>query len=672
MSAAAPATSRFERLFSPLQVGPMTVPNRICETTNTIGAAQMPGFVDDPFIAHHVAKARGGTGWIGSETFLLEMPLPNEAADEFFPGTGAIRIPLYQLPGFVESVGRFREAVHAEGAVVVCQLTLLNFTMAASAVPIVECYDWIPHALEPGEIARVLDSYAEAAAVFVQAGVDGIEIHCAHEALPQTFLSPAMNRRRDEWGGDALGRTKFLRELLLGVKARIGDAAALGVRINGQEAREGGYDLLELREMMSHVAGTGTLDFVNVDVGHCWGKPSYVPPSYVGHAVHREVGRALKVDLEGSAILFSGRVTDPGMAEQLLASGCCDLVGMTRAGIADAEFANKAREGRLSEIRRCIACNRCIGQSVSSDVPTLFRKPVCSVNPEVGNEIFYAAKRAEAPERRRFLVVGGGAAGCEAARVAASRGHEVTLFERQARLGGQVALAARAPGRDSFEDFVIFQEAALERLGVDVRLESDPDAAEILALEPDAVACATGSRPRWPDTPGVRREAVVQGWDVLAGMAQVGERVAVVSQEDGFETPNVADFLAARGKHVEIFHKWLGIGSQIDRYTIGAVMGRLADGDVAIHTGMRLAGVADRKLEFVSAYDGRPFVFEGFDSVVLVYGSQPETRLHDELTRSGSERTGSTPKLFLVGAAWVPRALADATQHGARVGMEIG
>ena len=672
MSQPAPTTSQFEHLFSPLKVGPMTVPNRICETTNTIGAAQMPGFVDDAFMAHHVAKAKGGTGWIGSETFLLDVPLPDEAADEFFPGTGAIRIPLYKMPGFVESVGRFREAVHAEGSVVVCQLTLLNFTMAASSVPIVECYDWIPHPLDADEIARILRTYAAAAAEFVKAGVDGIEIHCAHETLPHTFLSPALNQRSDEWGGDAEARTKFLRELLLGVKERVGDAAALGIRINGEEAREDGYDRLQMREMMSHVAATGTLDFVNVDVGHCWGRPSYVQPSYFGHAVYREVGRALKVDLGGTAILFSGRVTDPGIAEQLLRSGCCDLVGMTRAGIADPEFANKARHGRLSEIRRCIGCNRCIGQSVNSDVPDMFRKPVCSVNPEVGNEIFYASKHELAPQQRRFVVVGGGAAGCEAARVAALRGHEVVLFERSERLGGQVNLAAKAPGRDSFEDFVIFQESQLALHGVDVRLEADPGIDEILALEPDAVACATGSVPRWPATPGVRSANVFQGWDVLAGRADVGERVAVVSQEDGFETPNVADFLASQGKRVEIFHKWLGIGSQIDRYSIGAVMGRLVDGQVAIHTGVRLKGVGDGKLEFVSAFNDGTFCFEGFDSVVLVYGSQPDTRLYDELKRAADEPKASTPRLFLVGSAWVPRVLADATQHGARVGMEIG
>jgi NADPH-dependent 2,4-dienoyl-CoA reductase/sulfur reductase-like enzyme len=475
-----------------------------------------------------------------------------------------------------------------------------------------------------------------------------------------------MNKRGDEWGGDARARTKFLREVLTGIKERIGDSLALGIRINGQENREGGYDLLELREMVSYAAETRTLDFVNVDVGHCWGGPSYVQPSYYGHAVYREVGKALKVDLEGTPVLFSGRVNDPGIAEQLLKEECCDLVGMTRAGIADPEFANKARAGRLSEIRRCIGCNRCIGKSIHDDAPDLFQKPTCSVNPEVGNEIFYAMQNKPAETKRRFVVVGGGAAGCEAARVAARRGHEVILLERGAKLGGQLNLAAAAPGRDAYDDFVIFQENQLALYGVDVRLESDASAEQILALEPDAVACATGSLPRVPDTPAIDDSRVVQGWDVLAGSARVGERVAVISQEDCFETPNVADYLADRGHRVEIFHKWLGIGSQIDRYSIGPVMERLVENGVVIHTGVRLAALGDGKLEFRSAFGGRTSSFEGFDSVVLVYGSVPDARLYHELRTANTEA-----RLFLVGSAWVPRLLAEATQHGARVGMEI-
>ncbi len=655
----------FPRLFSPLDVGTMRVPNRICETTNSIGAGAMPGFPDEAFIAHHVAKARGGTGWIGSETIVLDSPLPAQAAEEFHPGAAAVRVPIYAIPGFVEAQSRFVEAVHAAGAVAVFQLTHLNHTLAASSTPIVEAYDWIPHELDEAGIEHIIETYAASAAQLMAAGADGIEIHCAHETLPQTFLSPALNHRTDRWGGDPAARTLFVREILRRVRERIGRAGALGVRICALEQREGGYELLEMREMITLIAETGLLDFVNVDVGHSWGAP-YVQPSYYDHAQFREVGRAIRADVHPVPVLFAGRVNDPVVAEELLASGVCDLVAMTRAGIADPEFANKAREGRLGEIRRCIGCNRCIGESVDHTVPSMFRRAVCSINPAVGREVEWTARFQPATSPKRVVVVGGGAAGLEVARVAAGRGHDVIVLERSSALGGQVRLAARAPGRDSFEDFVYFEENELRRLGVEVRLGVDASVAEILALEPDAIACATGSVPRRPDLPGIDGPQVVQGWDVLAGTASLGERVAVVSQEDHFETPNVADHLASSGHRVEIFHKWTGIGSRIDRYSIGPVMGRIAGHGIPIHTGMRLAGVDGSQLAFTSAFTGAAHRWSGFDSVVLVYGSVPDDRCHRELAAAGP-----AAQLFLVGSAWVPRQLAEATQHGARVGLEI-
>ncbi len=658
--------NQFTRLFEPLQVGPMLVPNRICETTNTIGAGRSAGLPDAPFVDHHLAKARGGTGWIGNETWLLDEPLPPEAGDEFFPGVGAMRFPLYMLPGFVEEVAKFVEALHDAGSVGVFQLTHLNFTMAASPVPAAEPYDWVPHQLDDGEIERLINTYVLAAGQFQAAGADGIELHCAHESTPHTFLSPALNHRDDRWGGDPGRRVRFVTEIVSRVRERTGDAMALGIRINGQEFREGGYTLFEMREMITLITEQVSLDFVNVDVGHSWGAPSYVQPSYDEHARYRDVGRAIRADVAPVPVLFSGRVNDPVVAENLLASGICDLVGMTRAGIADPEFPTKARQGRLGEIRRCIGCNRCIAESMDTTAPQMFRKPVCSVNPQVGHEGEWAMTFRPARTPKRVVVVGAGAAGLEVARVAAMRGHEVVVLERSNSLGGQLSIAARAPGRDSFEDFIQFEQNQMDLLGVDVRLGSDASVESVLALAPDAVACATGSVPRQPNTPGVESAHVLQGWDVLAGRSQVGERVAVVSQEDHFETPNIAYYLAEAGKDVTIFHKWLGIGSQIDRYSIGAIMSRLAANKVKIVTGMRLATVEEESVVMTSAFTGDERRFEGFDSVVLVYGSVPDTSLHQALAQEGSVR-----RMFLVGSAWVPRRLAEATQHGAKVGMEV-
>ncbi|MBT4518453.1 MAG: FAD-dependent oxidoreductase [Halieaceae bacterium] len=668
MTSNQPPSTRFETLFSPLQVGSMTVPNRICETTNGIGASASGGFLDERFIEHHVAKARGGAGWIGSETWILNSPLPPQAPDEFNTGVAALRYGLYQMPEFIETVGRFCDEVHKANSVAVFQLTHLNFAMAASPVPVADPYDWIPHELDDQMIEFIINTYADAAQQAKSAGADGVEIHCAHETLPHSFLSPAMNKRSDRWGGDARARIAFVAEVLERVRNRVGDSLAVGIRVNGEESRQGGYDNMEMREMTYHLGETGLLDFLNVDVGHCWGDHSYVPPSYHGHAQYRDVGKAARTDLDKSiAVLFTGRINDPVLAEELLQDGYCDLVGMTRAGIADPDFPNKAKQGRMIEIRRCIGCNRCIGDAVHSKTPDMVRRPMCSVNPVVGNELKWKAEYTPAENPQHVVVVGGGAAGLEAARIASLRGHRVTLLEQNKQLGGQLYIASRAPGRDAFEDQIYYQENQLQRQGVDVQLGARADFEAVKALRPDALIVASGSIPRVPaEVEGIDLPHVVQGWDVLQSAVTTGERVAVISQEDYFETPNVAEFLAQQGKQVEVFHKWTQVGADIDRYSISTVLGRLEQYAVKMHPNLRLRAIKPERLEFVSAHTGRHYSFDGFDSVVLVYGSTPDSSLYDEF-----KKDGSIEKLYLVGSAWVPRRIAEATQHGAHVAMEI-
>ncbi len=256
------------------------------------------------------------------------------------------------------------------------------------------------------------------------------------------------NHRTDKWGGGPEQRTRFVVEALKRVRARVGESMALGIRINGQESRHGGYDNLEMREMLYCIGETGLLDFVDIDTGHCWGAPSYVPSSYHPHAEFREFGKAARADLalmeRKIAVLFTGRINDPVLAEELIKNGYCDLVGMVRAGIADPEFANKAREGRLGEIRRCIGCTRCIDEA--SEPATMPYTPTCSINPVIGNELRWEQQYRPAEKPKRVVVVGGGIAGCEAARVAAMRGHQVILLEQGKRLGGQLLIAATCTG----------------------------------------------------------------------------------------------------------------------------------------------------------------------------------------------------------------------------------
>ena len=661
------SNAQFERLFSPLQVGPMLVPNRICETTNTINSSMIPGEIDENFMAHHGAKARGGCGWIGSETWLLNMPFPPETPDEVGLAVGfAAHFAAYQNPPYVEGMKKFYEEVHDAGSVAIAQLTHLSAVWSPSAVPVISAQDYTPHVMGEEEIEWCINSYADAAEVAKSIGADAVQIHCAHETLCYSFLSPVTNRRSDRWGGGPEQRVRFVVETLKRVRERIGDSLALGIRISGMEFRQGGADHLQMREMAHHIGESGLIDFVDIDVGHCWGAPSYVPSSYYDEAQFREVGKAARTDLDSKiAVLFSGRVNDPGIGEQLLKDGCCDLVGMVRAGIADEEFANKAREGRLMEIRRCISCTRCIDEA--SEPGTFPYAPTCSINPVIGHELEWKEKFRPTETPKRVVVVGGGIAGCEAARVAAMRGHQVTLLEQGKRLGGQLLIGKLAPGRESFEDQIYFEENEMTRTGVEVKLDSPADVDSVKALSPDAVVVATGSLPRAPfDVPGLDLPHVVQGWDVLEGKASTGDRVAIISQEDYYETPCVAEFLASKGKQVVVFSKSVHLGFEIARYSIGMVLKRMEDCGVEIHPNLILKEVQADGFELQSSFGETTYRKEGFDSVVLVYGSVAQHDLYDQL-----KADGGIPELYVAGSAWLPRFMAEATQHGASIGLAI-
>jgi len=645
-----------DRLFEPIQIGSMTVPNRIAATTYSINSGRADGLPDDPFIEHHVQRARGGAGWIGGETWVLPTPLPAGRGDEILPGTGAVRFAIYEHRDFVPRVRRFTDAVHEHGAVCVMQLTHLQSLMGPSSVSLPLNSDYIPHVLEEEEIAAMLAAYGHAAAAFAAAGADAVEVHCAHEALPEWFLSPLTNHRDDRWGGSRENRIRFVVEAVEQIRGAAPPALNVGLRINADQCREGGYDLGEMSAMAAAICGLVRVDYLSVDVGSTWGKPSYIAPMQYGDAPFADHAAAIRNAVGGIPVLYAGRVATAEIGARLLAEEKADLVGMTRALLADPELPRKTRAGQPGEIRPCIGCNTCIGRVVHGEVKT----PLCAVNPNVGNEAAWARVRSTTAAKR-VAVVGGGPAGLEAARVAAERGHAVTLLERGEDLGGMIRLAARAPGRETFLAYAQWAERRLGDLRVAVRRGVEAREETILSLDPEAVVIATGARPRRADAKIHDNERAYDFAEVLRGGADLGRRVVLISEDDHMITPSVADFIAASGRAVEIVHKWSAIAEAVDRYTRGVVFHRLYSQGVVIHPMHLFRGFDGSVVSTANTLTGEVFEIENVDSVVFSLGMESDDRLARGLK-------GRVAELHNVGSSFAPRFVAEATQHGANVG----
>ncbi len=651
----------FQYLFTPIRIGPMAVPNRILVTTHGMAVPPLTGTDEhaEAFIAYYAEKARGGAGWVGgSPTFVSNPWAPGFVGT----GVGACRTGTCHAPNYVERLRRYTDALHRLGAVGTVQLVIQGgMPGGPSTVQTSWTDNEVPHALERDEIAAIIADYRFSAQRIRDGGADGIELHGNHDDLIQWFLSPLSNRRTDEYGGSFEKRLRFLTEVLEACRAGAGRDLALGVRLCADEFIEGGYDLDGAKDIVTALAATGNVDYFSLVVGNNWGAPSYIPSGLYPEAAFAYVSAAIR-SVTDVPIAFTGLVRDPVVAERLLAEGYADVVGFVRAAIADPHFPRKAREGRLDQIRRCVGTNACIDWGLVEALPFsgAEARGLCSVNPAAGKERDWSGI-TPAATRKAVVVVGGGPAGMETARVAAERGHRVVLLEREPELGGLLTLAARAPRQEILLEFVRWQRLQLQQFGVDVRLGTDATADTVLALRPDVVVVATGSRPRRPEITGLDQPHVVELRDVLRGGAPVGERVLVVAQEDHLQALSGANFLAQRKHQVEFVCQTLAAGPKVGKYTRG-IFQQLQAKRVRFTVMTRVKAIEGRSVvtQKVFAPDVEERIAD-VDTVVLACGGESDTRLHGALR-------GRVPALHLIGDAYAPRRMYEATQQAAAVG----
>ncbi len=520
-----------------------------------------------------------------------------------------------------------------------------------------------PREMTLSDIQETVEHFGQAARRLKQSGVNGVEIHSAHDYLIQQFISPKTNKRTDQYGGSEDNRLRFWHEVIDAVRGQVGEEFTVGIRISGEESIEGGYTIEDMERMIRKIVGAHKLDYVSVSGGMS-GRHVIVPVNYMPNMFWVPLAARIKqvVDIP---ILCIGGVTDPVMAEGILMRNEADLVGMTRAQIADPELANKANGGRLDEIRHCIRCNEgCLnhrGLGLG-----------CVMNPRAGREP--ETELTPAPIKKKVMVVGGGIAGMQATWAAAMRGHQVTLYEKEQRIGGQMETAAKAPSRDEWTEAARYFTRQFELLEVPVRLGVAVDEETVLQENPEALIVATGGEAKWPSIEGLKDGKaeginVYLARDVVEGKAQVtGDDVVLYALDYGMEGLTCADLLVERGKRVEFITPYPSVGELVERLMMRpAILSRLVNRGVrfSVLTGVRSIREGHIIACSYPPFGDREWPLEGDPKdLVLSAGSKANDSLWQSLQ-------GKVKEAIVVGEANAPRLLYRNSLEGFMAGYRI-
>jgi 2,4-dienoyl-CoA reductase-like NADH-dependent reductase (Old Yellow Enzyme family) len=516
----------------------------------------------------------------------------------------------------------------------------------------------VPRALSSQEIEEIIEGYGAAALRMAEAGADGVEIVASHGYLPSQFMNSTVNLRDDRYGGSRENRLRFTRDAVASIRKRAPAELIVGLRLSGNEYDLSGIDEMDMLSICRELKSD--FDYFNVIAGtsaSSSGAQHIVPPMTVEVGYLGPFAGKLKQAL-GRPVFVAGRINQPQEAEAIIAGGSADMCGMTRAMICDPEMANKARAGRTEDIRACIACNQaCIGHA------QLGLSISCIQHPETGREIEYG-KRPRAQRVRKVMVVGGGPGGMKAAAVAAECGHDVTLYERTARLGGQALLAQLLPHRAEFGGIITNLAREVELAGAKVATRTDVTKALMSDEHPDCIILATGGIPRLPPMPGGGESRLIHAHDVITGKAKTGGRVVVYDWMADWIGVGVAEKLAAEGAYVRLAVNGPCAAFSVQNYTRDAAISRLFKLGVETIPFMRLFGIEDRTVYFVHTPSQESLVLEDVDTVVAVYPGEPNDRL-----ATASRQIGIPT--YLIGDALAPRTAEEAVFEGLKIATEI-
>jgi 2,4-dienoyl-CoA reductase-like NADH-dependent reductase (Old Yellow Enzyme family)/thioredoxin reductase len=637
-----------KHLFTPFSIKGRQLQNRIVMPGLASFLIEDDGSITDKTIEHYRKRAAGGPAMVIVEACAVSpegIVSPHQAR-------------IYD-DRFIEGLARIAQVMRAEGAVPALQIhhggrqtsarVIKRKPLSPSSLPCPA----ISGEVEPLTIEGIQEmvlKFGEAAGRAKEAGFDLIEIHGAHGYLINQFLSPFSNVREDRYGGDTAGRARFAVEIVQEVRKRMGEDFPISFKISAQEFVPKGLTVEESVQILKLLITAG-VDIVQVSAGND-ATPEWISqPMFMEKACLADSAAKIRKALQ-VPVMSVGRINDPLVAEEIIRDGKADLVCMGRGLLADPEMPKKAKEGRLDDIRICIACNTCM--------ESIFRRGrvECLVNPTLGREKEMELKPTKKP--KRVMVVGGGPGGLHVASVAAARGHEVLLFEKQSRLGGQLLLGSVTKYKKEILSLINFQRTQIEKMKIKTYLNCEVTPETVKEIKPDEIILCTGATPILPPIPGMESPIVNSLPDILDGDRPLpGKTVVVGGGATGCE---VAHHLAEHGSQVSIVEQLPKIAAQMESMTRKVLVKQLRDHKVRFLTGHRLSRIENNGV-CVTSEDGTESFVEA-DAVLIAIGNKPDNRLYEQIKSLGIP-------IHQIGDCLEPRSAKAAISEAAEIGRTI-